>query len=71
VKVIEEEKISAEYKRIAVTLPLPQWLGLLASIPEESQKAVISSIRKQEISLDLEAIKHALTWRKKSMERTC
>jgi hypothetical protein len=60
VKVIEEEKIPAEYKRITVTLQLPQWLRLLAGIPEESQKAVISSIRKQEISLDLEAIKQAL-----------
>ena len=65
VKVIEEEKIPAEYKRITVTLPLPQWLRLLAGIPEESQKAVISNIRKQEISLDLEGIKQALNLERK------
>lgn len=65
VKILEEEKIAPEYKRITVTLPMPQWQALLGNIPEESQKAVLSSVRKQETSLDLEAIKQALNLEEK------
>lgn len=60
VKVIEEEKIPSAYKRITITLPLPEWQRLVGGIPEDQQKAVAASIRKQETSLDLEAIKQAL-----------
>lgn len=60
VKILEEEKIPPTYKRITLTLPLPDWQALVGSIPEDLQKAVAVSIRKQEISLDLESIKQAL-----------
>jgi Siphovirus Gp157 len=60
VKILEEAKIPAAYKRITVTLPLPEWQALVGGIPEDLQKAVTASIRKQEISLDLESIKQAL-----------
>ena len=60
VNVIDEQKIPAEYKRITVTLPLSQWQQLLAGTPEDARNAVLSGVRKQEISLDLEAIKQAL-----------
>lgn len=60
VNVIDEQKIPAEYKRVTVTLPLAQWQQLLARTPEDARKAVLSGVRKQEISLDLEAIKQAL-----------
>jgi hypothetical protein len=60
VKIIEEEKIPAAYKRITVTLPLPEWQKLVEGIPEDLQKAVTAGIRKHEISLDLESIKQAL-----------
>jgi len=64
VNVIDEQKIPAEYKRVTVTLPLPQWQQLLAGTPEDARNAVLSSVRKQEISLDLEAIKQALNLEK-------
>ena len=64
VNVIDEQKIPAEYKRVTVTLPLPQWQELLAGIPDGSRNTVLSGIRKQEISLDLEAIKQALNLEK-------
>ena len=60
VKIIDEEKIPAPCKRITVTLPLPEWQKLMQGIPEHVQKCVDASIRKQEITLDLEAIKQAL-----------
>src|SRR6202453_612682 len=65
VKIIDEAKVPAEYKHITVTLPLPQWLELLAGTGEEFRKAVVSGIRKQETSVELEAIKQAL-----NVERT-
>jgi Siphovirus Gp157 len=60
VKIIDEEKIPAAYKRITVTLPLPEWQKLVEGVPEDLQKAVTAGIRKHEISLDLESIKQAL-----------
>jgi len=60
----------AEYKRVTVSLPLPQWQQLLAGTPEDARNAVLSSVRKQEISLDLEAIKQALNLEKLSRART-
>jgi len=60
VNVIDEQKIPAEYKRVTVTLPLPQWQQLLAGTPEDTRNAVLAGVRKQEITLDLEAIKQAL-----------
>jgi hypothetical protein len=64
VNVIDEQKIPAEYKRVTVTLPLPQWQELLAGTPEGSRNTVLSVLRKQEITLDLEAIKQALNLEK-------
>jgi hypothetical protein len=64
VNVIDEQKIPAEYKRVTVTLPLPQWQELLAGTSEDSRNTVLSGLRKQEISLDLEAIKQALNLEK-------
>jgi hypothetical protein len=60
VNVIDEQKIPVEYKRVTVTLPLPQWQELLERTPEEFRNTVLSGVRKQEITLELEAIKHAL-----------
>jgi len=60
VNVIDEQKIPAEYKRVTVTLPLPQWQQLLAGTPEDARNTVLAGIRKQETTLDLEAIKQAL-----------
>jgi hypothetical protein len=60
VNVIDEQKIPAEFKRVTVTLPLPQWQQLLEGTPEDTRNAVLSGVRKQGISLDLEAIKQAL-----------
>jgi len=60
VNVTDEQKIPAEYKRVTVTLPLPQWQRLLAGTPEDARNAVLAGVRKQEITLDLEAIKQAL-----------
>jgi hypothetical protein len=64
VNVIDEQKIPEEYKRVTVTLPLPQWQELLAETSEDSRNTVLSGLRKQEISLDLEAIKQALNLEK-------
>jgi hypothetical protein len=64
VKVIDERKIPGEYKRVTITLPLPHWQELLARTPNECRKAVLSSVRKQEITLDLEAIKQSLNLEK-------
>jgi hypothetical protein len=64
VNVFDEQKIPAEYKRVTVTLPLPQWQELLAGTSEDSRKTVLSGLRKQEITLDLEAIKQALNLEK-------
>jgi hypothetical protein len=64
VNVIDEQKIPAEYKRVTVTLPLPQWQRLLAETTEDARNAVLSGVRRQEISLDLEAIKQALNLEK-------
>ncbi|HLJ13893.1 MAG TPA: siphovirus Gp157 family protein [Bryobacteraceae bacterium] len=65
VKIIEEEKIPAAYKRITLTLPLPDWQALVGCIAEDLQKVLVASIRRQEISLDLEAIKQALNMEEK------
>jgi hypothetical protein len=62
--VIDEQKIPAEYKRVTVTLPLPQWQELLAGTSEDSRNTVLSGLRKQEITLDLEAIKQTLNLEK-------
>jgi hypothetical protein len=64
VNVVDEQKIPAEYKRVTVTLPLPQWQQLLAGTPEDARNIVLAGVRKQEISLDLEAIKQALNLEK-------
>ena len=64
VKIIDEAKVPAEFKHITVTLPLPQWQELLAGCGEELRKAVVSGIRKQETSVELEAIKLALNLEK-------
>jgi hypothetical protein len=64
VNVIDEQKIPEEYKRVTVTLLLPQWQELLAETSEDSRNTVLSGLRKQEISLDLEAIKQALNLEK-------
>ena len=60
VKILEEDKIPAAYKRVTLTLPLPEWQKVVEGVPEDLQKALVASIRKQEISLDLESIKQAL-----------
>jgi hypothetical protein len=65
VRIIDESKVPAEYKHITVTLPLPQWQQLLGGTGEEFRKAVLAGIRKQETSVELEAIKQAL-----NLERT-
>ena len=64
VKIIDEAKVPAEFKNITVTLPLPQWQELLARIPEEFRNTVLSGVRKQEITLELDAIKQALNLEK-------
>ena len=64
VNVIDEQKIPVEYKRVTVTLPLPQWQELLERTPEEFRNTVLSGVRKQEITLELEAIKQALNLEK-------
>jgi Siphovirus Gp157 len=64
VKIIDEAKVPDEYKHITVTLPLPQWQELLAGAGEEFRKAVLSGIRRQETSVELEAIKQALNLEK-------
>jgi Siphovirus Gp157 len=63
VNVIDEQKIPAEYKRVTVTLPMPQWQALLAGTSEDSRNAVLSGLRKQEITLGLDAINQALNLR--------
>ena len=60
VNVIDEQKIPAEFKRVTVTLSLAQWQQLLAGTPEDIRNTFLAGIRKQEITLDLEAIKQAL-----------
>ena len=47
VNVIDELRIPAEYKRMTVTLPLPQWQVLLDGVPEESRNAVLSAVLKE------------------------
>jgi hypothetical protein len=64
VNVIDEQKIPAEYKRVTVTLPLPQWQELLARTPDELRNTVLGGVRKQEIMLELDAIKQALNQEK-------
>ena len=65
VKIIDEEKIAPDYKRITVTLPMAEWQRLVKAVPEESRKDLLASIRKQELALDLEAIKQALNMEEK------
>jgi hypothetical protein len=60
VKIIEEERIPPVYKRVTVTLPLTEWRKLVGGMPDGLQTAIVAGIRKQEVSLDLEAIKQAL-----------
>ena len=43
---------------------MPQWQELLAGSGEELRKAVLSGIRKQETSVELEAIRQALNLEK-------
>ena len=64
VKIIDETRVPAEFKHITVTLPLPLWQDLLAGTGEEFRKAVVSGVRKQETSVELEAIKQALNLEK-------
>ena len=64
VNVIDEQKIPAEYKRVTVTLPLLQWQELLAGTSEDSRNSLLSVLRKQAITLDLDAIKQALNLKK-------
>jgi hypothetical protein len=64
VNVIDEQKIPAEYKRVTVTLPLPRWQELLAGTSDDSRNTLLSVLRKQEVTLDLEAIKQALNLEK-------
>jgi hypothetical protein len=64
VKIIDEAKVPAAFKHITVTLPLPQWQDLLAETGEEFRKVVLSGIRKQEVAVELEAIKQALNLEK-------
>jgi len=65
VKIVEEEKIPPAYKRITLTLPLPEWQKVVEGVPNGVREGVLASIRKQEISLDLEAIKQALNMEEK------
>jgi hypothetical protein len=60
VRIIDEAKVPAEFKHITVTLSLLHWQELLLGAGEEVRKAVVSGIRKQEISVELDAIKQAL-----------
>jgi hypothetical protein len=69
VNVIDEPRIPVEYKRVTVTLPLPQWQVLLDGVPEESRDAVLSAVIKERTSLDLKAIKQALNLEKRSKVR--
>jgi hypothetical protein len=64
VQILEEEKIPAAYRRITLTLPLPQWETLLRSAPEPLQQSVVASIGNKAFSIDLEAIKQALNLEK-------
>jgi len=64
VNIIDDAKVPAEFKHITVTLPLPLWQELLAGTGEEFRKAVVSGVRKQETSVELEAIKQALNLEK-------
>ena len=63
-QIITEAKFPAEFKHITVTLPLPLWQELLAGTGEEFRKAVVYGVRKQETSVELEAIKQALNLEK-------
>ena len=65
VRIIDEAKVPAEFKYITVTLPLPQWQELLAGTGEEFRKAVVCGIRKEETTVELEAIKQALNREKR------
>jgi hypothetical protein len=70
VNVIDEQKIPAEYKRVTVTLPLPQWQELLAGTSEDSRKTVLSGLRKQEITWTWRRSSRPSTLRKQSKGRT-
>jgi hypothetical protein len=62
VRIIDEAKVPAEYNTSS-TLRCPRQ-ELLAGSGEEFRKAVLSGIRKQETSVELEAIKQALNLEK-------
>jgi len=57
----DEIEVPAEYKRVAVVLPLPCWEKLLASVPDEIRKQVRARIVKQETTINLAAVKDALS----------
>lgn len=57
----DEIEIPAEYKRITVVLPLPSWEKLLASVPDEIREEVRARIVKQEATINLTAVKDALS----------
>jgi hypothetical protein len=57
----DEIEVPPEYKRIAVVLPLPCWEKLLASVPDEIREQVRARIVKQETSINIGAVKDALS----------
>jgi Siphovirus Gp157 len=64
VKLENEARVPARFKRLTVTLPLESWDGLLAAAPESVRNDVTTSVQKREETIDLKAVKDALNLEK-------
>ncbi len=65
VEVTDDAKVPAEFKRITVTFPLVQWNALLAEAPEQLREQIVKNGLKQELAIDLNAVKQALNLEQK------
>jgi hypothetical protein len=60
VRIEDEPRVPAEFKRVTVTLRLEQWNRLLDGVPDELRKEIETAIFKREETIDLKAVKEAL-----------
>ena len=61
VAVQDEVQIPAAFKRVTVVLPLSCWEKLLTAVPDEIREHVRAEIVKQETTINLAAVKDALS----------
>ena len=60
VRINDEGKVHAAFKRVTLTLPLECWHTLLAAVPEALRNEVMARVQKREETIELKAVKEAL-----------